>query len=160
VLSVLAANETKLQEATGDWFNWAPKAFHYPPDRTDVSQKLFDFYIAPYTQSENRRELLQNLSNAYGDRLFNYGIVTSVQHEQKHLEDVYNYIYDHHGGFSLGKLLAIAEDPIHPVIGGIWMTAQAFVWNYILGIEFPLSDFPGSYYYTYYLCLKILTILK
>jgi len=139
--AVLAANATKLNEAIDDWYVWAPKAYQYPPNRTDISQKIFDFYFAPYVPNyKNRRDRLQNFTNANSDGLFNVPIIQSSRHERKYIP-VYNYIYDHRGGFNTGTFVAFSQTK-EPIVTAMAKTLQVYLLNRVLGIPVP-AEFPG-----------------
>ncbi|OXA59192.1 Esterase FE4 [Folsomia candida] len=132
--TVLWANQMKLDEVN-DWFSWAPKAFHYDAARKDISQTLKDFYFGTNIKNLNSRDLIQNLTNLYGDRLFNVGICQTAHLENKHVP-TYMYLYGHEGGFSMGALIAASQSKIHPIVGFIMERLRFLYVTSIMGEEY------------------------
>lgn len=124
----------KLDEVN-DWFSWAPKAFHYDAARKDISQTLKDFYFGTNIKNLNSRDLIQNLTNLYGDRLFNVGICQTAHLENKHVP-TYMYLYGHEGGFSMGALIAASQSKIHPIVGFIMERLRFLYVTSIMGEEY------------------------
>lgn len=141
--AVIWANQTKLNEID-DWFSWAPRAFHYPSGRKDISQKLKDFYFGTQAEHLNFRNFIQNLTNLYGDRLFNFGIVQSAIHEMKHNVPMHLYVYGHEGGFNMGTLIAASQSTIHPVFAILAERLRFLFATYVLGQEYK-QDVPGQF---------------
>lgn len=143
----LWANQTILDEAD-DWQNWAPKAFHYNPKRTDISQKLRQFYFGAQTKHLNSRDLIQNFTNLFGDRLFIVGVAQAALLERKFVP-TYLYYYEHDGGFNLGTFLATSQAKIHPIVDLIAERLRYLYVTFLLGEEYR-HDVPGLYIHTHY----------
>jgi len=127
------ANRTKVEEMK-DWFNWAPRAFHYDPARRDVSQKLLDFYFDSDLNKMQPEAIIRNLTNLYGDRLFQVGVTQASLLDRK-FTPLYLYILDHQGGLNVGSLVAFSQAAVHPVVDLLWDRLKCFFTEVILRQE-------------------------
>jgi len=135
------ANRTKMDEMK-DWFSWAPRAFHFDPTRTDVSQKVLDFYFGSDLSKMQPEQVILNLTNLYGDRLFQVGLSEAYILERK-FTSLYLYLLDHQGGYNLGTIVAFSQAAIHPVLDLIIDRVKCFFIEVIMRQEYQ-HKVPGT----------------
>ncbi|CAG7822765.1 unnamed protein product [Allacma fusca] len=111
----IALDEALSAQLDYNWQGVIPEYLVYPPEFTNITKRLFDFYLKKPPSSSagklNFRVNFSNLTDLMTDRLYLVATREAVEHHSKKAP-VYVYHNKHHGEFSFTVFFGVGPDNV------------------------------------------------
>jgi hypothetical protein len=117
-LTVIAANQTKLDQVNDQFYLWAGLNLGYPQERKDLSNSIRNLYF-PNVRNIASANLIRNYTNLMSDRYY-FSPLHRFARNYPTDASMYLYFFAYKGDFSLSRILASTQRPSYlPVIAKV-----------------------------------------